>query len=261
MTERFPSVFVSHGAPFLAIEPSPTRDFLSGLGTMLGRPRAILVISAHWDTGEARVSAAGRPETIHDFYGFPEALYQLAYPAAGSPELAARVKALLDAGGIECRIDQQRGLDHGAWVPLMLMYPDAGIPVVQLSVQSRLGAAHHRRLGVALRPLRDEGVLILGSGGATHNLAEFGRHGRDAPSPSWVTDFQTWLEQTVAGGRLDDLVDYRVRAPHGARNHPSEEHFVPLIVAAAAGSEGAAGKLLHDRREFAVLAMDAFRFD
>ena len=261
MADQFAAIFVSHGAPTLSLEASPAREFLSGLGNTLGKPEAILVVSAHWENSEAAVSAMARPETIHDFYGFPQKLYRLAYPAPGAPELASRVSTLLGGKGIAAHLHPTRGLDHGAWVPLLLMYPDAGIPVTQLTVQPSLGTEHHFHLGEALRPLRDEGVLILGSGGATHNLHEFGRHRRDAPPPAWVTGFQEWLAHAVESSNTDDFLHYRERGPEAARNHPSEEHFLPIFAAAGAGSPHVAGRRIHRSHTFGILAMDAYRFD
>lgn len=257
--KAMPSLFVSHGAPTLPLETSPARSFLAGLGAAIGRPRAILAVSAHWETDRPAVSAAARPETIHDFYGFPEALYRLRYPAPGAPQLAERVAGLLREEGMPVDIDPARGLDHGAWTPLLLMYPEADIPVTQLSVQTHLGPAYHLRLGEALRPLREEGVLILASGGVTHNLHEF-RAGGGRDAPAWVTEFNEWLAATVLAGRTSDLAAYRSKAPHGARNHPSEEHLLPLIVAAAAASQGEA-KRLHASYAYGVIGMDAYRFD
>ena len=261
MPERFPAIFVSHGAPTLPIEAGSAREFLCGLGKTLGKPEAILVVSAHWENGEAAVSAAAHPETIHDFFGFPQELYRMAYPAPGAPELAARVSKLLGGKGIATHVHPTRGLDHGAWVPLLLMYPDAEIPVTQLSVQPPLGAGHHFQLGEALRPLRDEGVLILGSGGTTHNLHEFGRHRRDAPPPTWVTGFQEWLAHTIEGGNRDDFLRYRERGPDAVRNHPSEEHFLPIFAAAGAGNPDVPGRRIHRSHSYGILAMDAYRFD
>ena len=261
MTERLPAIFVSHGAPLLAIQPGPAREFLSGLGRTLGKPKAILAVSAHWESGDAAVSAAAQPETIYDFYGFPDELYRIKYPAPGAPGLAARAQAMLGEKGFVARAHPSRGLDHGAWVPLMLMYPDADVPVTQLTVQTALGPAHHFKLGEALRGLRDEGVLILGSGGATHNLREFGRHPEGAAPPQWVTGFQEWVAQTIESGKSEDLVRYRALAPEAARNHPTEEHFLPLFVPAGAGSPGVAGKRIHRSHTFGAFAMDAYRFD
>ena len=259
--ERQPAIFVSHGSPTLPLEKNRATDFLRGLGKLLGRPRAILVVSAHWDTDRPAVSGAKKPETIHDFYGFPPALYRLRYPAPGAPDLAERAAAMLKGNGLETDIDPGRGLDHGAWTSLYLMYPDADIPVTQLSIQSYLGPEHHVRLGEALRPLRDEGVLIMASGGATHNLRELSFHrGNPVPQP-WTAEFNEWLADAVVSQRRDDLVGYRSRAPHAVRNHPTDEHLIPLFVAVGAGSPGTKPQRLHSSIESGVISMDAFRFD
>lgn len=258
---RLPALFVSHGAPTLALEPGPTRGFLAQLGFGFDRPRAILSISAHWETAVPAISRAVRPETIHDFYGFPEALYAMRYPAPGAPELAVRAAQLLTVSGFNAATNEERGLDHGAWVPLMLMYPQADIPVTQLAVQSALGPEHHWRMGEALRPLRDEGVLIIASGSVTHNLREFGRHGYDAPPPSWVSGFNDWLHDRIVDADRPALLDYRARAPHAVRNHPTEEHLLPLFAAAGAGTPGSRPQRLHAGYTYGVIGMDAWRFD
>ncbi len=256
---RFPTVFVSHGAPTLPLSEAAARDFLAGYGKMLGRPSAILAVSAHWETAAPRLSAATQPETIHDFYGFPRALYEMRYAAPGAPELAARAAALLERAGIAAA-GEERGLDHGAWVPLLLMYPEADIPVTQLSVQTARGAAHQFKIGAALQALRDDGVLILASGSATHNLGELRMGAIDAPTVPWVGAFTDWLAAAVEDGRSDDLVDYRRRAPHAARNHPSEEHFLPFFT--ALGAAGAAkGRRVHASTTYGALAMDAYQWD
>jgi 4,5-DOPA dioxygenase extradiol len=256
-----PALFVSHGAPTLPLEDSPARHFIAGLAAALPAPRAILAISAHWETARPAVSAAEHPETIHDFHGFPEALYRLRYPASGAPELAQRVAGLLREHGLAADIDNTRGLDHGAWTPLLLMYPQAEIPVTQLSVQPEKDAAYHWRLGEALRPLRDEGVLILASGSATHNLREFRRHGADGDAAPWAVAFGEWLADTLEHGRTDDLLDYRTRAPEAVRNHPTDEHLLPIFVAAGAGTPGLAPKRIHTSYAYGVIGMDAYRFD
>lgn len=258
---RQPAIFVSHGSPTLPLEQSAATDFLRELGPSLGRPEAILAVSAHWDTARPAVSAAEHPETIYDFYGFPPELYRLRYPAPGAPGLAKRAAGLLANAGMQPQVDPQRGLDHGAWTSLMLMYPQADIPVTQLSIQSRLGPGHHVRLGEALRPLRDEGVLILASGGATHNLREL-RHqrGNSVPQP-WTVEFNEWLADALKSRRTDDLIAYRERAPHAVRNHPTDEHLIPLFVALGAGSPGSAAQRLHSSISSGVISMDAYRFD
>jgi 4,5-DOPA dioxygenase extradiol len=256
----FPSVFISHGSPELPLQSAPVTDFLKQLGVSLGRPKAILCVSAHWLSRRPAVSAAAHPETIHDFYGFSPELHQLKYPAPGAPEQAERVSQLLNESGIDSEIDPQRGLDHGAWTPLMLMYPDSDVPVTQLSLQPHLGTAHHFHLGQVLAPLRQEGVLIVASGAATHNLRMFGAYPFEASPPEWVAQFDQWLTETVTHQRVDDLLDYRHTAPHAAQNHPSEEHFLPLFVAMGAGGTDPKATHLHSSFTYGVFSMSAFAF-
>ncbi len=256
-----PAIFVSHGSPMLAIEPAEARDFLARLPRLLpGRPKAILVVSAHWERLRPGVNAPLHNETIHDFGGFPAALFALQYPAPSAPDLAQRVAALLTAGGMPTDIDTRRGLDHGAWVPLIVAWPDADIPVLQLSVQTRLGPDHHFRLGQLLTPLRDEGVLILGSGSFTHDLSSFRISGGliDAPEQDWVRSFADWMASALLEGRIDDLLNYRTRAPEAAHNHPTEEHLLPLYVALGAGADRISH--LHQSTTYGILRMDAFAF-
>jgi 4,5-DOPA dioxygenase extradiol len=252
-----PTIFVSHGAPTLPLTDAPARGFLAGYGEQLGRPSAIIVVSAHWETAAPTLDIARAPETIHDFYGFPRALYEMRYAAPGDPALAGRAAALLATAGMPAQLEP-RGLDHGAWVPLMLMYPKADIPVVQLALQSHLGAAHQLRVGAALQPLREEGVLVMGSGSATHNLAEFRGAAIDTPPSDWVRSFADWVADAVKDGRTDDLVDYRRRAPNAVRNHPTEEHFLPIFTAIGAAGSGAKGRRVHQSSTYGVLAMDMY---
>lgn len=186
--------------------------------------------------GAAIASTAEQPETIHDFYGFPRALYELRYPAPGAPDLAKRAAALLGEQGIPATTTDH-GLDHGAWVPMLLMFPDADIPVAQLSIQPRLDAAHHFRIGRALRELRDDGVMIVGSGQITHNLrmADFSARPEDADPR--VTEFTDWFEGRMAERDIDALLDYRARAPHAALMHPTDEHLLPVFSALGAAAD------------------------
>ncbi len=250
-------IFVSHGSPTLLFDDVPARDFLRELGKSLPRPKAILVVSAHWETNSPAVNAVAVNDTIHDFGGFPQILFDQRYPAPGDAALAQRVAALVQVAGLPAGIDTARGLDHGAWVPLKLMYPEADIPVLQLSVQTHLGPAHHLKLGEAVRPLADEGMLILGSGSFTHDLRSVNWRGSNV-APDWVTEFADWVNAALAEARIGDLLDYRMLAPFAARNHPTEEHFLPLFVALGAGGLHAA--LLHQSLTFSVLRMDAFAF-
>jgi len=255
-----PSLFISHGAPTLALTDCPARDFLADLGQRLAKPKAILVVSAHWETITPTVSAVASNETIHDFYGFPRALYEMTYPAPGQPELAETISDLLCTAGLACQIDHSRGLDHGAWVPLTVMYPDADIPVLQLSLQHGLGPAHHLQLGRALATLREQGVLIIGSGSFTHDLSRFrGQKIDSQPAPD-IDAFADWMTGRLLEGSSCDLITYRRQAPFAAANHPSEEHLLPLFVAQGAGGPQAKAEHLHRSTTFGILRMDAFAF-
>lgn len=258
MPSELPSFFLSHGAPTLSLDPGATGAFWQRLAGELPRPAAVLCVSAHWMTEEPAVSAPARNDTIHDFYGFPEALYRMTYPAPGAPDLAAHVCTLLEGAGIACALDRERGLDHGAWVPLRLMYPAADLPVIQLAIQPYRDAAWHDRLGAALAPLRQEGVLILASGGAVHNLRGLARGG--GPVPGWAQEFDDWLAETLASGRKSELLDWAERAPHALDAQPTPDHFLPLFVALGAAGEGARGERLHQGFTLGSLSMAAFRF-
>lgn len=263
MNASFPALFVSHGSPMLAIQDGPAHRFLAGLGDRLGRPRAIVIATAHWETAAPMVSGAPRPETIHDFGGFPRALYEIQYPAPGEPALAARTAALLSGAGFGASVDPRHGLDHGAWMPLYLAYPAADVPVVALSIQPHLGPEHHFRVGRALRPLRDEGVLIVGSGALTHNLRAFfgpkvATEG-DTAQP-WVQAFADWIAEAVAEGRTGDLLAYRGAAPYARENHPTDEHLLPLFVALGAGTPEVGGEILHRSHDHGIIAMDSYAF-
>lgn len=259
---RLPTLFISHGSPMLAIQESPAHRFLLDLGKTLPKPKAILVASAHWESmGGPAVSLASDPETIHDFGGFPRALFEIQYPAPGAPQTASRAAALLEREGVAVKTNAMRGLDHGAWVPLRLMYPDANIPVTQISVVRGAAPTDHLRIGRALSSLRDEGVLVIGSGSLTHNLYEFRGQDIDAPVPAWVSDFDTWMKERLEGNDSKALLNYRKEAPFAVRNHPTEEHLLPLFVAMGAAGENAIVKRLHDSYEYGVLAMDIYAFE
>ena len=254
-----PTLFLSHGSPMTALEDTPARRFLAGLGAALPPPKAILVASAHWEAAEPTLSAPARNETIHDFYGFPRPLYELRYNAPAAPALAARAVDLLN--GMGAVVDHARGLDHGAWVPLLLGWPEADVPVAQISIQTHLGAAHHLALGAALAPLRDEGVLIIGSGSFTHDLRRFRRGvALDAPETADVTAFSAWMNERILARDVAALADYRRQAPYAVEEHPTEEHILPLHVAlGAAGAEARAARL-HSSVEFGFMRMDAYAF-
>lgn len=258
MKNRLPTVFISHGAPSLLYEPGPAHDFLATLGATLERPRAILCVSAHWTTSSPLVTATPAPSLIYDFGGFADELYQAKYPVPGDPAVAERIIMLLKAQGIEAGQDPGRGLDHGAWVPLKLIYPEADIPVLQLSVQPQQSPEYHLAIGRALRCLREEGVLILASGSATHNLNDFFGRAIDAAPPEYVSAFDEWLKTSIENNELEALLDYRHKGPHAAANHPTPEHLLPLFTALGAGDTG---RLLHRSYTFGVISMAAYAWD
>jgi 4,5-DOPA dioxygenase extradiol len=256
---KLPTLFISHGSPETAISATPAHDFLQTLGEPYCSARAVLVISAHWQTACPAVGAGEQPETIHDFGGFPEVLYQITYPARGAPKLAAEVAGLLEGAGLQCEIDTRRGLDHGAWVPLSLMFPAADIPVTQLSIQKELDPAAHLAVGAALADLRREGILVIGSGGAVHPLGYV-----TFPSPTpfdWAVAFDDWLTDAVQRGDREALVDYQARAPFPERAHTYPDHYMPLLVALGAAGPSAKGKLLHQSWEYGFLSMGMYAFD
>jgi 4,5-DOPA dioxygenase extradiol len=253
-----PSVFISHGSPMHALQPGPAGEAWQALGRRLPRPRAILIASAHWETNLPMLTGSPKPETIHDFYNFPEPLYRLRYPAPGAPDVAQRAQAVLKAAGFTAAIDGCRGLDHGAWTPLLYAYPQHDVPVVQISIQPALGPRHHLQVGKALGGLSKEGVLIVGSGHMTHNLRDWAR-GQGRPEP-YAREFQAWVFEKLEEKDLDALLEYRSRSPHGARAHPTDEHFLPLFVALGAAQEDAKPERIYDAIDSGVLAMDAYVF-
>jgi 4,5-DOPA dioxygenase extradiol len=264
---RLPTLFISHGSPMCALRASPVAEPWATLVRDLPRPRAVLVASAHWETELPMVGTAERPATVHDFGGFPPALERIRYPAPGAPELAGRVLALLAAAGLPASANGCRGLDHGAWVPLLHMYPQADVPVFEVSIQTSLGAPHHLRLGAALAPLTNEGVLIVGSGSITHNLADWSRsvhdHGlQTAPQATlpYVQAFREAIEAALRRGDVDWLADYRERLPQAQRAHPTEEHLLPLLVAYAAAGERPAVQRIDLGVDGGAVAMDVFVF-
>jgi 4,5-DOPA dioxygenase extradiol len=265
MAEFMTPVFVSHGSPDLAITQTAAHDFLKSYGRSVDRPKAILTVSAHFETSGPVLVTDPSPEMIYDFGGFDPALREIVYPAPGAPEVARLAFEALEAAGLEPKLTEKRGYDHGVWVPLMLLFAKADIPVAQLSIDPHRDPAWHYRLGQALQPLTEHGVLVLGSGSLTHNLHEVftpaGLRRRDDEVPQWVDDFAAWIAGRLAEGDVESLLNYRERAPFAVENHPTDEHLLPLFVALGAAGEHALGRRLHDSREFGVLAMDAYAFD
>jgi 4,5-DOPA dioxygenase extradiol len=258
---RLPTLFISHGSPMHAIEPGEAAGAWKALATSIQRPRALLVASAHWETSLPMLTGRDRLETIHDFSGFPEELYRIRYDAPGAPAVASRAQALLRDAGYTGTIDGCRGIDHGAWVPLRYMYPERDVPVAQVSVQPALGTEHHLRLGEALAPLADDGVLVIGSGHVTHNLRDWMMSRREPSALDYVPRFAQWLYERITADDRDAVLDYRERAPSGARAHPTEEHFLPLFVAWGAAGPGARATRVLSSIDGNALSMDAYRFD
>lgn len=259
-TPALPVLFVPHGAPSFALHPGAAGAALARVATTLPRPRAIVVVSAHWSTDEPTVGGAEWPETIHDFHGFPPALDAIRYPAHGAPALADEVAATLRVAGFAAQVDRQRGLDHGAWIPLRLLYPEADVPVLTLSLQAHRGAEHHLRLGRALAGLPAAGVLLVASGNLTHNLADFRLGESGAAAPAYVRRFADWIWQQLERGSSEALLRYRCLAPEAARAHPSEEHLLPLFVALGAAGNVWQVERLYSGIDDRVLAMDSFAF-
>jgi 4,5-DOPA dioxygenase extradiol len=253
-----PTVFVSHGAPTFAMEPGLAGAQLRALGLALGKPRAVVVVSPHWMTPGIEITATDKPQTVHDFGGFPRALYALQYPAPGAPALAACIQQQLQSQGISADRDVRRGLDHGAWVPLMHLFPDADVPVVQVSLPFDADEAGAFALGRALTPLAQDGVLIVGSGSLTHNLHEF-RTGQ-TQAAAYAQEFSAWVRQALRDGDMTRLRQALELAPHAARAHPTTEHFLPLLVAAGAAFEPRPTTVLDGGIRHGVLAMESYVF-
>jgi 4,5-DOPA dioxygenase extradiol len=236
-------------------------EHLTRWGRSLPRPTAVLVVSAHWESAPLRVGAAAQPDTLHDFFGFPPALFELRYPAPGHPELAARVQALLGNAGLEAALDARRGLDHGAWAVLRFLFPEHDVPVVPLSLLRTDAHAQHLAVGRALAPLRDAGVLIVGSGNVVHNLRQADLRARELPVAPWAGAFDAWVREQLDGQAHAALADFALRAPHGAQAHPTPEHFAPLLVACGAAGREARVRHVYAGFEHASLSMRCVQFD
>jgi 4,5-DOPA dioxygenase extradiol len=268
MTTPLPTLFLSHGSPLQARAGSNASREWAVIAQRLPRPEAIVVFSAHWESETLAVAADPRPATIYDFSGFPPDLYRLRYEPPGWPQLSQAVINLLHGAGLSASPHGQRGLDHGAWVPLRHMYPLADVPVVQVSLQPALGAAHHLRVGRALAPLTRAGVLLIGSGHMTHNLMEVmtmqrqgqAQLGQLTPAAPYVQAFRQWVDGAVRAPAEDALLDWERQAPAARRAHPTIEHFLPLLVARAAAGPDARVEHFDPGVEAFVLALDAYAF-
>jgi 4,5-DOPA dioxygenase extradiol len=253
-----PALFVSHGAPTFALDPGLLGPKLTQLGGQLPDLSAVAVVSAHWQTAGVEVMRTAQPKTIHDFRGFPPELYRLTYPVRGAPALAQDTAAILEAAGIEAGFDNERGIDHGVWVPLLYLLPSAQVPVYQVSLPFSFDAQNALELGRALAPLRRRGVLVMGSGSLTHNLGEIGQY--DPSNSNYAAEFTAWIRRHVRRRDIETLVDYRRRAPHAKRAHPTEEHFLPLLVALGASDAADAVTVIEGGMTYGVLSMESYAF-
>lgn len=260
MASKLPVLFVSHGSPMFALESDILGDKLKNLGQQLPKDKikAVLVLSAHWLTPNGvRITHNEAPETIHDFGGFPDELYQLQYPAKGAPSIAQLVQETLIEKGVNAKLDDVRGLDHGAWVPLLYLLPEQDLPVIQASVPYPSSTEQMAEFGQMLNVLREQGILIIASGSQTHNLRDVFSGTSDA---SYVTEFTSWVREAVMSHDLDRLIHYRQLAPHAQKAHPTEEHFVPLIIALGASDKEDKVTLIDGGVTYQALSMDAYVF-
>lgn len=260
-----PTLFISHGGPNIVTSDLDARTFLEHLSDSLPRPKAIVLVSAHFETDGVVVVTDPKPEMIYDFRGFETELYKMVYPAPGEPALAAHVVDLLEKAGLKPCTIGKRGYDHGTWTPMMLAFPAADIPIVQVSIDPNRDAAWHFSLGMALTSLRDEGVLLIGSGHITHNLRAFFSAMREdkAVDPELagkVDAFTAWFADRIANGDREALLDWKRRAPFPAENHPTDEHLMPIFFAYGAAGEGATGARIHDSKAHGFFAYDSYLF-
>lgn len=254
--QTLPGLFISHGSPMLALNPEQVGPALERLSLNLPRPQAIIVMSAHWESHALEVSRAVRPETWHDFRGFPEALYQIRYPAPGHPELAERIIQQLAKADITAHANSTRPRDHGVWMPLLHMYPEADIPVVEISLPRHFSAQQLYQLGQCLASFREQQILIIGSGSITHNLAELSWQ-PDATTPQWAATFSKQIIAALKNSEYDKVLDWK-NLPYIERNHPSLEHLAPLFFSMGTGKRFS---LVHSSFSMAALGMDIYRFD
>jgi 4,5-DOPA dioxygenase extradiol len=256
MTAPMPALFISHGAPTIALETDDFTRALGAYGATLTNARAIAIVSAHWQARTVRVNAVARPETIYDFGGFPDALYRIRYEAPGDPALAREIAALLG----DATLEEERGWDHGLWVPLRIALPDARVPIVEIAQPSPTTPEELMRIGRALAPLRDRGVVIIGSGGIVHNLRAIRMSDKDAPAEEWAKEFDEWVARLLANRDFETLARYRELAPHVALAVPTPEHFEPLFVIAGAAPESDTLTTIYEGFHYSNLSMRTFAF-
>jgi 4,5-DOPA dioxygenase extradiol len=254
----FPTFFMAHGAPTLVLENHPYTRFLRILGAQMPKLDGVVLFSAHWENPIQLIAGASQPETLHDFFGFPQELYRMTYPASGDIALSIQIQALLASEGISCSIDDSRGLDHGAWVLLSLLLPQADTPVVSLSINPRLVPEEQYRIGKALLRLRERGILIIGSGGTVNNptLMNWDSNGVE----DWAIEFDQWLAEQIHVWNLEALFDYERRAPFASQAAPTKEHLAPLFISMGAADKKRKAALLHQQYQLGTLSLSCWMF-
>ncbi len=255
--QTLPGLFISHGSPMLAIHPEQVGPALHRLSLNLPQPRAIIIMSAHWESRALEVNTGVRPETWHDFRGFPAELYDIRYPAPGDPELAEGLLYRLAEAGFSAHANSSRPRDHGVWMPLLHMYPNADIPVVEISLPMNMSADEIYKIGQALAPLREQQILLIGSGSITHNLRELSWNGDHQNVPEWASTFRNEVVNKLTHSDYDAVLNWQ-SLPHVMRNHPTLEHFAPLFFAMGTGHRF---NVVHSSFTMGALGMDLYRFD
>jgi len=260
-THKAPAVFISHGAPSELLEKNGFHAALQKFARSFSKPSAIVVVSAHWLTkGPIGVTHSAINSTIHDFSGFPRELYEIDYPAPGNPRLAARVIDLLTSAGLKAVADAKRGLDHGAWVPLKIMYSEADIPVIQVSLPFPEKGESVFNMGKALAPLRSENILLIGSGSMTHNLRDLDWGGKSSGAAKPYAEFDEWVMERISSGAMAELFSYETAAPNLELAHPMTDHFLPIFFAAGCRVDGDALETLFREFQYKTLSMTSFAF-
>lgn len=257
-----PALFIAHGAPLLAIENNEYTQFLHSLGKEMPKPKAIVLFSAHWESSVQKVSNVDEFETIYDFGGFPEALYRIKYPAKGNSAITKKVMELFAKQGVPFEMDTTRGLDHGAWIVLRMLYPKVDIPVISMSVNPQLTPEEQYKIGKSLSSLREKDILIIASGGTVHNLRALRMASDNGTVDQWAFDFDKWLEQQINNWNLESLFKYDILAPNAEYAVPSygNEHFIPLFYAMGAADQEKSGKLLHRSYRYGNLSHSVWQF-
>lgn len=252
------SLFLAHGSPMIALLDTPYTQFLKSLSKRLETPNAVIVFSAHWETEEIEITATDGPnELIYDFYGFPDQLYNVKYESNGSVELAKKIQQLFTKAKIPSQLQSKRGIDHGVWTILKHLYPKLKVPLIQISIQPFRSLEYQFKVGEALKSLKNESVLIIGSGGTVHNLRKLDFHNRDSVA-KWAIQFDDWLIEKVKMNQVDDLLHYESLAPFASIAVPRNEHYIPLYIAMGVGEGG--GRLMHQSYEYHTLSHLAFQF-